>query len=96
MGPLLPAIRTGDLVWTWTGEDVTYKSLHLRLRQQRGPAKRFACIGCGGPAAEWAFDHTGEQKISPEGYLYSTDLERYQPMCVPCHRQADLERRRAA
>lgn len=43
------------------------------------------------PAAHWSYDHLdSQQKIDAECGPYSTDLDRYVPRCVPCHKKHDL------
>lgn len=58
----------------------TYRTVHARLVAARGKASSYACVECGGPASDWAFDE-------PTGY--STDLARYRPMCRSCHFRGD-------
>jgi len=64
-----------------------YMGIHRRLRVTRGPAADNACHQCGGPAEQWAYDHTDpDARIDPRlGFPYSTDLARYLPMCARCH-----------
>lgn len=79
----------------WTGDDATYAAVHIRLRLERGPAKAQTCVTCGAPAQHWAFDHdTADVMYDPRGLPYTTDLDRYQPMCQPCHRRMDADRTR--
>ena len=90
--PLYPLPQRGPM---WVGDEVTYSGLHIRLRNERGPASAHACVSCGNPAEHWAFDHSEiEPMYDPRGLPYTTDLARYQPMCQPCHRRMDAERTR--
>lgn len=70
----------------------TYSGVHARLRRIRGAASAYECA-CGAPAAEWAYTHDDpcpNETISPRGgEKYSTDLNRYKPMCRRCHRLYD-------
>lgn len=72
----------------WTGANASYMAVHLRLASQRGSAKSFTCH-CGSPAAHWAYDNCDpNEKVYHMG-RYSTDLNRYSPMCVRCHSAHD-------
>lgn len=74
----------------WSGDAATYQAVHLRLRHQRGPARNHPCIDCGKTARHWAYDNSGiAEQCAPRGWRYSTDLTRYEPRCVPCHRRHD-------
>lgn len=76
----------------WTGDEATYKAVHLRVKAVRGPASRYVCA-CGEPAKQWAYDHTDPSpKMSEDGRPYSLDIERYTAMCVRCHKNFDMER----
>lgn len=70
----------------WT-DAPTYHTVHERLRRQRGQATGYPCASCGGPAAHWAY--TGPREPG-EKQPWSTDLEHYASMCVPCHKAFDL------
>lgn len=74
----------------WTGDAATYFAIHQRLRKTRGPARAHVCAFCGMPARQWAYDHTDPNERTSDVGPYSTDLERYQPACVPCHKASDL------
>lgn len=75
----------------WSGDTATYHAVHQRLRYQRGAASAHPCVSCGEQAAHWAYDHNDPSElVCPDlKCRYSTDLERYQPMCVPCHKAFD-------
>ena len=84
--------RTGETASRWRGDAVGYHGAHDRVRDNRGSASRFACIGCGQAALHWAYDHADpDELLDPEG-PYSAKVEHYQPMCVPCHKRFDLAR----
>ena len=69
----------------------SYEACHMRVRTARGRARDQVCITCGGPAAHWAYDHSDPHELRDRrARPYSTDPERYRPMCVPCHRAEDL------
>jgi hypothetical protein len=88
--------RTGttDLVDREVRTDLTYYGAHGRVKRTFGSATKHACIVCGNPSAEWAYDGTdpterieymqGRYKVS-----YSVWPEFYMPMCYPCHRAMD-------
>ena len=69
----------------------TYSDMHWRLRVLRGPASRHACVRCGRPAAHWAYRHRdARQRLDSPAGLWSTHLDDYDPLCVRCHKRADL------
>jgi hypothetical protein len=74
----------------WIGDKATYRTVHNRIRYQRGSASEQVC-SCGAPARHWAYDHADpEERIGPDG-PYSLDLDRYAALCVPCHKRLDLD-----
>lgn len=79
--------------WLKDGE-LNYSAIHLRLAKYRGSAKDYHCISCGSPALHWAYQHNcqNEQIDDTNGRKlpYSPNLEKYEPMCVPCHKKLDL------
>lgn len=75
--------------WKWTGSDGSYNAVHHRLTKKRGPARAQTCA-CGAPAKHWAYDHTDPDERAGADGPFSTDLARYRPMCVPCHKALDL------
>lgn len=84
----------------FTGDSVGYFGAHRRLRDLRGPAKTHPCAHCPQRAGHWAYDHKDPKaKSGPGGLKYSTDLNRYIPLCVRCHSVFDTShgahRRRA-
>lgn len=86
-----PRRRYGSDNNAWTGDKASYTAMHGRLRKTRGAAKNYQCQ-CGSQAKQWAYDHTDpNQQVSDLG-PYSTDMNRYQPMCVSCHKTMDLAR----
>jgi hypothetical protein len=70
----------------------TYNAVHFRLRAERGRPSWHVCE-CGAQAQQWAYVRGDDQllKIDDKGRPYSTDLSRYQAMCVTCHRRMDAE-----
>lgn len=74
----------------------TYGAVHLRLRAVRGSATAQNCWHCGLPAEHWAYDHAdpdelielrhGDRRVETR---YSTNLDHYIPLCVPCHSRYD-------
>lgn len=74
----------------WSGGAASYNAVHLRLRHQRGNASAHPCEDCERSAAHWSYDLSDpNEKAAPEG-PYSTDLSRYVPRCVSCHKIHDL------
>lgn len=75
-----------------SGDEVGYHAVHKRIQVERGPASELECLECGRQARHWAYDHGDPDGKSENGLPYSTELEHYVPMCVPCHKRFDLER----
>lgn len=74
----------------WNAEG-SYSAVHQRLRYQRGPARNQICVDCQGPARQWSLNGRRHDDPFSEGEgPYSTDLSRYVPRCVPCHKRHDL------
>jgi len=82
----------------WKGDEAGYAAIHLRLTAQRGKVSDYLCDQCGVPARDWAYTNDDpDGKLDPRsGCYYSTDPERYVPMCVPCHKRFDLAHAREA
>lgn len=64
------------------------------MRRKRGRAAGLPCADCGGPAHEWAYDHSDPdeaREVLGHGreVRFSFDLDRYRPMCRPCHTALD-------
>lgn len=87
-----PRQQHGALGPSWTGEDATYKAVHIRLRTNRGRASRHTCSECDRQALDWSYTHDCPNEQQSERGPYSTDLSRYQPMCRPCHKKLDQNR----
>jgi hypothetical protein len=85
--------RPNVLNGKWGADDVGYEAVHGRLRRSRGNARDHACAHCGEPADDWAYDHAcpSEKAVERRGrlYAYSTDLDRYLPLCRSCHTRLD-------
>jgi len=80
----------GERGSNWKGSQIGYSGAHMRVRAQRGSVRSFQCE-CGKGAAHWAYDHADPAELlSPEGRLYSADPNHYRPLCVSCHKKADL------
>lgn len=90
-----PAPRYGAENTSWTGDGASYSAVHLRLNKTLGSARHYPCVGgCGGAAAQWAFDHEAPtRRLDPLTGPYSTSLDDYRPMCVSCHKRYDLAHR---
>lgn len=85
----------GDRAANWTGDEVSYQALHLRIVVRRGKASSNLCAaGCGKRAQDWAYDHSDPSpRVTTEGLEYSTDVSRYIPLCKACHRTFDQDAR---
>jgi len=70
----------------------TYRAIHRRLWDTRGPASDYTCP-CGEPAQDWAYQFTGspELRSSDGGFPHSTDPDDYEPRCRKCHTTFDVE-----
>lgn len=77
--------------FTRRGKDVVcYASAHDRIRKARGSASGHACRECGGQAKEWAYLNNDPEELRDDlNKRYSLDLDRYVPMCIPCHNTFD-------
>lgn len=81
---------SGPLHPCWRGGDAAYTTVHNRLSRS-GPARLHPCARCGEQAAEWAYDKADpDERLSPGGLPYSTDLNHYIPLCKPCHTYLDM------
>jgi hypothetical protein len=80
------------------GDDITYDAIHLRVRVRRGRAREHPCAHCGDPAVQWAYDHRDpNERFGPKNrslVAYSLDIDRYIPLCVPCHNRFDVQHRK--
>lgn len=74
----------------WDG-DAGYRIIHESLRKLYGVASRYKCTECDRQAKQWAYQVGCTEKQSSLG-PFSTDLEAYKPMCIPCHKRLDLAR----
>jgi hypothetical protein len=74
-------------------------TIHKRLSKARGSATRYACVECGKPAKQWAYDNAdpAEKWGLNNGCLcaYSLDMDHYQPMCASCHKRFDCKVKRS-
>lgn len=81
-----PAVKRnqyGENNDSWRGDDATYTAFHFRVQVARGrPQHCAACRDTSPGRYEWA-NLTGRYD----------DINDYQRMCVPCHRQFDAKRR---
>lgn len=80
----------------WTGNSATYNAAHLRVKKSRGSARKQYCVGCGGKAAHWSYDHADPRELVEEldgkyTIVYSADPSHYSPRCVSCHKKFDLD-----
>jgi hypothetical protein len=74
------------------GDGFSYGGAHQRVYFDRGPATDQACVICGRPASEWAFNHDTPAefvKVDDRGRRYATRSEWYLAMDRSCHRRYD-------
>jgi len=87
------AKNAGPTHYKWNGGSTGYESAHQRIKRQRGKAADHLCVECGQAAAQWAYDHSDPDErlctVKGQELAYSTDVERYQPMCYLCHKAFD-------
>lgn len=72
-------------------DEVTYNSVHKRLRKERGTPSR--CEHCGSTTAkkfEWAYTGPGHAE---RRFAFSADLDQYIRLCTSCHLIYDNGRR---
>ena len=78
----------------WKSRDISYRSAHMRVQHLRGKANTFICA-CGQQAHEWAYDYSDPEALvgsnGKRDMVYSPDVDRYNAMCRPCHRNFDKE-----
>jgi hypothetical protein len=85
-------------------DECTYGGAHHRCRAIWGRVQQYACVECGDPAEEWAYDGTDQSELHDtkhdwqlRSYLpYSRFPEFYMPMCKRCHKKSDMKRLRVA
>ena len=84
--------------WSTGGfPDITYSGMHHKVRRVLGSSTLQSCVSCGSDAGQWAYTHDAVnelEEIEQSGYTvrYSADVNDYQPMCVPCHKNFDKDR----
>lgn len=78
------------------GDQVGYIGMHTRIRNARGSAVEFACVDCGGSAAEWSYDHACLDERQSDQGPYSLNIDRYVPRCKSCHTTFDHPSNRQA
>jgi hypothetical protein len=59
----------------WQRRSGNYWTIHVRVRDVRGPAKNRLCATCGGKARDWALRHG----------LSGKDPADFTPLCKKCH-----------
>lgn len=88
--------RPADL--PWPDRPIAYVTAHSRVKAIYGAASKHPCIACGEQAHAWAYDHTDPNPLIRKDAAgrwagipipYSTDPQRYDPMCRSCHVKRD-------
>ncbi|MFI7429265.1 hypothetical protein ACIBPB_19940 [Micromonospora sp. NPDC049836] len=79
-------------------ELLTYDGAHARVKNERGSASLYLCR-CGNQADQWAYSHADyDERADIKGREarkpYSTNPDKYVPMCRPCHTRFDNAHRR--
>ena len=71
----------------------SYSGAHAQVERANGPAAAHECRHCHVPAAQWAYDHSDPSPLYHPiyGSPYSTDADRYMPLCRPCHVRFDRD-----
>ena len=72
-----------------------YNAAHENVVKTRGRAAEYECLHCGGPARDWAYNHSDPNEA--EQYreqtkaivFYSMHAEYYIPLCKTCHLKYD-------
>lgn len=82
-------LRTGGRAPGFRLPVVGYHGVHRRLRTTRGPASTHPCQHCGGAATAWAYTNDDPDERVDAAGRYSLDLDRYIPLCGPCHSAYD-------
>lgn len=90
-----PGYASGERSVRWKGAQAGYHAVHDRLRSRRGKASDYTCVECGGKARDWAYDYKcpDEAVWVERNLVYSHDVDRYEPLCTPCHRRRDRAHR---
>ena len=92
----MPCSLPGPTNPNWGGSNIKYRGAHMRVWRARGKADQYTCE-CGAQAQQWAYDNTDpDEKVGTSNgvtVLYSTNPDRYAPLCIPCHRTHDARRR---
>lgn len=79
-----------DAPWAYHHGEGGYAATHRVLTNVLGPAKRHACVDCGGPAHEWSYDgNDPNEQVDEEGRRFTRHARAYSPRCVRCHRVFD-------
>lgn len=89
---LKPTGKVGSDNANWVGDNAGYFTVHERLRNSIGSASTKTCVDCGTQAQQWSYDHTCDNERSSDQGPFSTNLDRYSPRCVSCHKTFDLAR----
>lgn len=82
----------------WPDQPIAYSTAHHRVRATYGAASNYPCSVCGEQAHAWSYDHSDPNPLWHKGIglwaekapvPYSSDPERYDPMCRSCHVKRD-------
>lgn len=82
----------------WPDRPIAYSTAHHRVKATYGAASNYLCIQCGEQAHAWSYDHSDPNPLMHQGVgiwaekppiPYSSDPDRYDPMCRSCHVKRD-------
>lgn len=81
----------------WTTGPISYNHAHKRMYWTGGSASNYACVDCGGRAADWSYDNADPDELTHhDGRRFSASSEHYQPRCKKCHGAFDSDYRPTA
>lgn len=77
----LSQLMSGEKHFMWKGNKVGYSGIHMRIRSQKGPAKK--CSECGSAKkVQWA----------NKSHTYKPDINDFFELCYSCHKKYDANR----
>lgn len=69
---------------------IAYRTMHHRLRKDKGYASWFTCEHCSELADEWAYTHNClDERLNSTGNAFCHHLEHYISLCLSCHKIFD-------
>lgn len=76
----------------WKGDDVGYSGVHYWVRKYKGEPTRCSKCDIRGNllGRRWSIEWANKD------HKYQRNLQDYIPLCIPCHKQYDIENNRYA